>query len=195
MNRVLILALLGFATSCATVISGTSQAITIDSNVQGADVKIEGNSVGVTPYSGKIKRQKEAIAFVSAAGYSAQSVTLTTSFNPVAILSIFWDYSTTDCLTGAVWEYSPNSYYVNLKPLETADSEFRRESTLKAFAMTYFPEIQVELAASGGPRLESLRTQFADSVSPEEFLGALSTLNRFDAVSFGEGVPEAIRSL
>ena len=63
---------------CATIISGTTQAVSIDSNVPGATVAIEGNVVGVTPFSGKIKRQKEAIALVSHEGFTAQPLTLTT---------------------------------------------------------------------------------------------------------------------
>ena len=34
--------------------------------------------------------------------------------NPVAILNIFWDLSTTDILTGNVVEYKPNNYYFTL---------------------------------------------------------------------------------
>ena len=138
-------------TSCATIISGTSQAVSIDSNVEGATVAIEGNVVGATPFTGKIRRQKEAIALVSKDGYEAQPVTLTTSFNPVAVLSILWDWSTTDCLTGAVWDYAPNSSYVNLKPKGTSDDSFRRESSAKAFAMTFFGDLQIELCAGDGP--------------------------------------------
>lgn len=188
----LALPVLALAPSCATLISGTSQAVTIDSNVQGAEVTIEGNLVGVTPYAGKIKRQREAIAIVSADGYAAQPITLTTSYNPVAILSIFWDYSTTDCLTGAVWEYSPNSYYVNLKPAGTADAAFKKNSNLKAFAMTYQPEIMLELAAGGGPRIASMHAPYESELSVDEFVRKLQTIKTSDTVVFGEAVAEIV---
>ena len=34
--------------------------------------------------------------------------------DPVAILSLVWDFSTTDFLTGSIVEYSPNNYYFTL---------------------------------------------------------------------------------
>ena len=62
---------------------------------------------------------------------------MTSTFNPVTVLSIFWDYSTTDCLTGACWEYAPNTYFVNINEEGMTDAAFRRESSLLAFAMTF----------------------------------------------------------
>ncbi len=180
--------LLGIALAgCATVISGTSQAVIIDSNVAGATVAIEGNTVGVTPFSGKIKRQKEAIALVSADGYVAQPVILTTTFNSVAILSIVWDYSTTDCLTGACWEYAPSSYYVKLAPVATAEADFRREASLVAFAMTYFGDIQTELAAGAGPKLSEMHSEYFGVLNYGEFITRMKALSQLDAVAFGEG--------
>jgi hypothetical protein len=177
-----------FSFSCASIISGTTQAVTIDCNVPGASVQIEGNLVGVTPFTGKIKRRKEAVALVSMDGYVAQPLTLTTSFNAVAILSLFWDYSTTDCLTGAVWEYAPNSYYVNLAETDVSAADFRRESSLLAFAMTYHGDLQTELAAGTGPKLRTMHDQFASSWSFDEFRETLRSASSADAVHFGEAV-------
>lgn len=178
-----------FLTGCASIISGTSQAITIDSNVPGATVSIEGNVVGVTPYSGKIPRKKESIAIVSKAGYTSQPITLTTSFNPVAILSIFWDYSTTDCITGAVWEYAPNSYYANLRPAGTSYQKFERDTQLKAFAMTYHGDFQAELVAGSGAKIEALRNEFFKHMSSADLLATLRAIDaeaKGNAVVFGE---------
>ena len=171
---------------CATVISGTTQTVSIDSNVPGASVAIEGNAVGVTPFSGKIKRQKEAVALVSHDGFVSQHLNLTTSFNPMAILSIFWDYSTTDCLTGACWEYAPNSYYVKLLPEGTTVAEFRREASLVAFAMTYFGDLQTELVAGQGPKLRAMHGNFFADRSLDQFVAAMQDVPQTDAVIFGE---------
>jgi hypothetical protein len=174
--------------SCATIISGTSQAISIDSNIPGATVKIEGNSVGVTPFTGKVKRQKEALAVVSKDGYQSQTLVLTTSYNPVAILSIVWDYSTTDCLTGAVWEYAPNSYYVDLKPNEVSEKDFRESAELKALAMTYHAEFALEVAAGSGPLLESLHSRYFASASLGELQREIAVLSELSSIEFGEAV-------
>jgi len=174
--------------SCATIISGTTQAVSIDSNVKGATVKIEGNLVGQTPFNGKIKRQREALAEVSAPGYAAQPITLTSSYNPVAILSIFWDYSTTDCLTGACWEYAPNTYYVNLKSEATSDAEFKRQSSLLAFSMTYFGDLSVELAAGDGMLLRSLHREHFSQLQFADFVTEMRSVSSSNAVAFGEAV-------
>jgi uncharacterized protein YceK len=176
---------------CASIISGTSQAVTIDSNVAGATVSIEGSQVGVTPFSGKIPRKKESIAVVSKPGYGAQSLTLTTSFNPVAILSIFWDYSTTDCLTGACWEYAPSTYYVNLRPATASNSTFRRDSEVKAFAMTYFSSLRGELASGSGEKLEALHKAYFAGMTAGNFISTVRSIEENvngSAVAFGEAL-------
>lgn len=183
---------LSTALSCATILSGTSQVVSIDSNVPGAEVKIEGNVVGVTPFSGKIPRQKEAVAIVSSGGYVAQPITLTTSFNPVATLSIFWDLTTTDFLSGAAWEYAPNSYYANLKPADVSSLDFQRESSAKAFAMTYFGDLQTELRAGEGPLLNAFREEYFQSYSLEQLVQEMKQLSHLDAVSFGESVGDLL---
>jgi hypothetical protein len=190
-KSILALSVAALFSGCASIISGTSQAVTIDSNVQGATVSIEGNVVGQTPFSGKIPRKHESVALVSKPGYTAQPVVLTTSFNPVAILSIFWDYSTTDCLTGACWEYAPSTYYVNLRPATSSVEQFRRDSELKAFAMTYYSAIKTELASGSGSKIEAIRKEFFPAMSQDEFAAkviAVEAQAAGNAVVFGEAL-------
>lgn len=177
---------------CATVFSGTSQAVSIDSNVHGASVSIDGNVIGVTPFAGKISRRKDSIALVSKKGYTSQPVALSTTFNPLSIVSIVcWDLGTTDCLTGACWEYAPASYYVNLRPAGTSYDKFQRDSQLKAFAMTYHGDFQSELTAGAGAKIESLRNTFFKDMSESSLIAALRAIDteaKENAVVFGEKV-------
>ena len=182
------------ASSCATIIDGTTQAITIDSNVEGASVAVNGSSVGVTPWTGQIKRMRSGTALVSMEGYSAETLSLTTSYNTTALLSIFWDYSTTDFLTGAVWEYAPSSYYANLKSTSSSDADFRRESSLKALAMTYFGDLQTELAAGNGPKLRAMHDQYFSDRPIKEFIESVQAAPNTDNVSFGESVAGLLNS-
>ncbi len=190
MHKILFAALSAVVASatlgCATMISGTTQVVSIDSNVPGATVAIDGNVVGATPFSGKIKRGKGTVALVKCPGYVAQHVVLTTSFNPVAILSIVWDYSTTDCLTGACWEYAPDAYYIKLVREGVTDAEFKREASLVAFAMTYFGDLQTELAAGTGPKLSAMHGEFFADHSLEQFVIAMRNVPQSDAIAFGE---------
>jgi hypothetical protein len=177
---------------CASVFSGTSQAISIDSNIQGASIAIDGNVIGVTPFAGKVPRRKDSIAIISKAGYASQPVALSTTFNPLAIVSILcWDLGTTDCLTGACWEYAPASYYVNLRPAGSSLNEFQRDTQLKAFAMTYHGDLQTELAAGTGAKIDGMRATYFKDMSQAAFVAALRAIDadaKGNAVAFGEKV-------
>ncbi|WP_151901340.1 PEGA domain-containing protein [Sulfurimonas hydrogeniphila] len=100
----------------ATIFKGTSQAITIDSEPEGAKVYVDGQLRGITPLSINMKKSLSTHTFrVVKEGYSPVTRTLEKSYDPVAILNIVWDLSTTDMLTGAAFEYSPNNYMVQLE--------------------------------------------------------------------------------
>jgi len=55
--------------SCATVTKGKYQEITVESNVPGAIVELDGVELGYTPFRGKIKKGKEGRIKVSKPGY------------------------------------------------------------------------------------------------------------------------------
>lgn len=176
--------------SCATIISGTSQAVTIDSNVQGATVVIDGSSVGTTPYSGKVRRRRETVGMLRKDGYVAQSFTMTSSYNPVALLSIFWDYSTTDFLSGAVWEYSPSQYYIEMFPAEGDVSHLQERTVLKALAMTFHGDLKTELGAGHGQLLNVIQERFLSDRTMDELVRELRGLETLDAKGFGEAVAD-----
>ena len=104
-------------TGCATVLQGTSQSIMVDSDPRGATVFVDGQQRGITPTSFTLQKgRREQVIRVERDGYRVQQRPLTTSYDPVAILNIFWDLSTTDLITGAAWQYQPNSYFFRLDP-------------------------------------------------------------------------------
>lgn len=104
-------------TGCATVLQGTSQSIMVDSDPRGATVFVDGQQRGITPTSFTLQKgRREQVIRVEHDGYRVQQRPLTTSYDPVAILNIFWDLSTTDLITGAAWQYQPNSYFFRLDP-------------------------------------------------------------------------------
>jgi len=101
--------------SCATIISGTNQAITFDSIPQGAEIIIDGQRVGVTPLTVKLKKSAKSVVMVKKEGFQTVSRDLNKSFDPVGVLNVFWDLSTTDALTGAWQKYEQNSYFIELQ--------------------------------------------------------------------------------
>jgi hypothetical protein len=103
-----------FLSGCATIISGTNQTLTFNSDVEGVLVYVDGAAIGKTPVSVSFKKNKVQSVMFKKDGYETVTREITKSYDPVALLSIFWDYSTTDVLTGAVFEYSPNAIYVEM---------------------------------------------------------------------------------
>ena len=108
-----------FLTSgCASILKGSEQPVNINSNVDGAEVLVNGQLVGRTPFSGSIKRTSEVRLTVQKDGYQSRTITLDTGIEPVFWVNIFIGGvfgSTTDLATGSMWKVSPNTYNVDLK--------------------------------------------------------------------------------
>jgi hypothetical protein len=102
---------------CATIIKGTSQTVSINSNVSGAEVIVNGQRVGTTPFTGPIERKSGTTVTLQKTGYQTKTVTMTTE-----IESVFWGNiiiggvlgSTTDLTTGAMYYYAPATLQIDL---------------------------------------------------------------------------------
>jgi len=104
-----------FLSGCATIISGDTETVTFNSSPEGADVYIDGAIIGKTPVSIVLEKNKKDVVMLKKEGYQAVTRDLTKSYDPITMLSIFWDLSTTDFLSGAAMEYAPKSYYIELR--------------------------------------------------------------------------------
>ena len=104
-----------FASGCTTVLKGTSQTINFESSPSGATIFLDGERVGTTPLNLSLKKSKYKSLRVELEGYNSVSRQLDREYDLVTLLNIFWDLSTTDMLTGAAFEYSQNSYFVELQ--------------------------------------------------------------------------------
>ncbi|EQC43854.1 PEGA domain-containing protein [Bacteriovorax sp. Seq25_V] len=102
-------------TGCAGVIKGTSQTVTFTSEPSGAEVIIDGTSRGMTPLTVKLKKNMYDTIIIKKDGYNSVTKPLEKVYDATALLNIFWDLSTTDLITGAAYEYEPNSYHVRLE--------------------------------------------------------------------------------
>lgn len=99
---------------CAGIINGTSQSVTINSTPEDAEVYIDGELRGTTPLTVKLKKNRYDTIMVKKKGYKTLTKPLSKAYDGTAILNIFWDSSTTDFITGAAYEYEPNSYHFKL---------------------------------------------------------------------------------
>lgn len=118
-NGICLMALLVFfSVGCSTIFNGTRQNVSINSNIPGANVIVDGKVIGQTPFAGEIARTKKMKIVLEKEGYEKKEITPNRK-----IPSAFWGNillggvigSTTDSISGATTEYAPNSFYVNLK--------------------------------------------------------------------------------
>lgn len=108
------------STGCASIIKGTDQVLTINSEPDGALVSIDGISVGVTPLATKVKKNSASVITIKKDGYKVQTMPLDKKYDGIALINIFWDLSTTDLITGAAFEYVPSTYHFQLKKEEAS---------------------------------------------------------------------------
>ena len=103
------------ATGCAGVINGTDQDMTFRSDPEGATIMVDGLERGKTPLTISLKKSQYKTVTFKKDGYKDQSIELTKEMDTVAFLNIFWDLSTTDAMTGALYEYKPGMYHITMQ--------------------------------------------------------------------------------
>lgn len=103
---------------CATVFKGNDQAVNFQSEPAGAEVYIDGKLMGMTPVTLKLRKNAYDSIMIKKDGYQTQTGVLEKKYDGVALINIFWDLSTTDMISGAAFEYVPNSYMFSLKKAE-----------------------------------------------------------------------------
>jgi hypothetical protein len=104
--------------SCATIFTGTHDQIYFKSNVEGATVSKDGNTLCKTPCSVSMKRSLNSVSVeVAKDGYESKVVTLEKGFNAVSIINlfniVFWGI---DLATGSASKYDRKSYDIQLDP-------------------------------------------------------------------------------
>jgi len=162
-KSILILLSFLFIIGCATITKGTKQLVTINCNVDGASVLLDGVKVGETPFAGEIKKNKKML-MIKKEGYKTYSAALSTNLE-----GMFWGNiiiggtlgSITDFASGAAYAYSPASYQVELIAEGTSLKDFEKKVKLKKFAMPNISNISADLSIGQGPYLNSV-IQLAD---------------------------------
>jgi hypothetical protein len=194
--KTLLLCLSLLMVSCATIVDGTDQIVTIDSNVKDADVIFNGVNVGRTPFTGKVKKAKDPVIMVKKDGYEPTQQVLSTT-----VPTIFWGNiiiggffgSTTDYATGAMYEVAPKQYYINLKPNKpNASYDYDLDTKIKKFSMINFNNLKKDAARGSGEYLEGLNKLLTDNPSSKsidlETVKKLIKASEDNSIKFGESV-------
>ncbi|WP_161624263.1 PEGA domain-containing protein [Spongiibacter marinus] len=165
MKRSLIALSLFFIASCATIISGTSQTLVFSSEPIGAQVLLDGRPVGVTPLTISVKKNSFDIVEFRKKGYKSQTLPMETSFDGVTLLSIFWDLGTTDVLSGAAWEYSPDQFHTILSADSDSYSDISNDYfAIKKLVLSFGDELRSQLILGApGEELNALITLLSDN--------------------------------
>lgn len=122
-----ILVVAAFMSSCATILTGTTQRVTIDSTPQGADIIVDGRMMGTTP--AKVRLDRDLNAFIDDAkdirleldGFYPDGYYLGTDIEPVVILNVFCPVGfALDAVTGAIMRYDSDYYNFKMVPVDPA---------------------------------------------------------------------------
>ena len=157
----------GFASGCATIAGGTDQNVSFDSEPKGATVRVEGKVIGQTPVNSRLDKENGQTVSFEMDGYQTVSKLLETKVDRWFLGNIFFlglgSYSsTTDVLSGAVYEYSPDQYFVTLPPNDNAGVLDRKQSIERFVVVSY-----------GALRSAAATSQPADDESFSSLLAAL----------------------
>lgn len=189
--RLLTLAACGMVAGCATIASGTTQSISVSTNIEDADVFLDGVLIGQTPFTGIVKKNQSQLR-IEADGYRTETLELSKSLDPV-----FWGNiiiggtigSITDFATGAAYQYAPAAYQVDLQRSDQSDDEFQAEVELRKFSMVYIDEISRDVSAGGGEYLDALMDILTlDSGAETEDVREALRDSRGDPVIFGRRI-------
>lgn len=166
-----------FFSGCASIVSGTDQTVTFNSEPDGATVTVSGLVVGKTPVSVPLdKGQKQSLTFEKD-GYKTYTTQLSTSLN-----GWFWGNilfvgllgSTTDGVSGAMHEFSPDQYFVTLTAKESKGLSSSKPRKLKEMFVLFGADIRSELSKNGGEKSDAVIELLG--VSAEEKESTLMTL-------------------
>ena len=102
--------------SCATLFTGTSDKVNIQTQPAGAKIEVNGVPVGTTPSLITLKRSGNAIIVLKKDGYIDKSFAPQKSFNPVSIINLGnilgW---VIDAATGSIQQYEQKAYSLDLE--------------------------------------------------------------------------------
>ncbi len=147
---------------CATILGGSSQTLTVNANVTGAEVYLNETLLGVTPLTANVKRGQEGVLRVTAEGYEPYQIALNKK-----VSSLFWVNilsggtfgSTTDYKTGAMYEYEPSTYMASLQPAGQSPKDlgqWQRREALRSFVLLNSQALVFDLAAGEGEYIDAL---------------------------------------
>ena len=158
----LMLALTGTVVSgCATLFADSEDEISFISDPSGADIYLNGEYIGKTPVSTRVKRQlsKTMVVVVKKQGYQTKEFYLKTALETAAIFNLSSGFSwTTDAVTGNMIEYDPKKYLITLErenKHSVSDQHWQNRKAL-SFVAVSFKYLKRDIASGQGEYFDTL---------------------------------------
>lgn len=167
---------------CATIVTGVDQKMSFNSEPDGATVLVSGKAVGKTPLTVEIDKGKNQALVFEKEGYKTFTTQLSTTLN-----SWFWGNiliggllgSTTDGVSGAIYEFSPNQYFVTLTPDSSLGISTSKPRKIKELIIAFGPDVRMEMANGQGENLEAIMEVL--EVKQEDRETTLKVLQKFSS--------------
>ncbi len=149
-HKCLVFSVLCFLSGCGGFLSGTSQNIVVNSNVEGAEVYVGNVLKCRTPCSIEMdKKFSDHVVTLKAQGYKDASVPLKSSVNIMTSSNVsnLSAGALTDLWNGGFWAYNQDALYVTLKK-KTPDARvapgYDAETSIRKYAIANYMLIQRE---------------------------------------------------
>jgi hypothetical protein len=150
---ILFLVAISLASGCASIVSGTDQKLTFNSEPDGATVTVSGRVLGKTPFTVPVDKGKNQSLVFEKEGYKTFTTQLSTTMNAWFFGNIVLGGvigSTTDGVSGAIHEFSPDQYFVTLTPDTTSGVSSSDVKRVKEIIIAFSSEFRKQLAIGGG---------------------------------------------
>ena len=159
---------------CATIFSGTSEEVSITTSPSDATIYVNDRVVGSGSAAITVSRtyanNERPFIRVARDGYVTQEFRMTNSFNSVSILNLSSVYSwTTDFISGAMFEYAPNQYHVQLVKVGSAGA-MPGKYKLERYVLMNFEVIKTDLSRGYGEYFTALTEFYSDTAEAANIL-------------------------
>ena len=174
-----------FIASCATVFSRKHDTVSFISDQKGIQAFIDGDPVGTLPLQVTLKRDvfKERTVTFKKPGYTTYAMRIQKSLNTTALFNFtFWPSWSTDALSGAMIEYSPTKYMIELKPATAAAPALQRYR-YHVFVGHNFHDLVHDIARGEGKFLAALLAILTESDRDKTAFAAFIASHREELVS------------
>jgi len=119
LKLIAVVAVVIFLSGCATIMTGTTQKVPVNSNPSGAVAKVDGSMAAVTPTIFNLERKTDHTIEISKEGYSVATVILRHTLSGATAGNILIGGIVglaVDGCSGAMYKLVPERVDVNLEP-------------------------------------------------------------------------------